>query len=128
MEKYGKTYTGLFEILRVMSEIETYQYFSNWEVNAFIKSRLPWTCISMDFVSGFHTVLSGVNSVLVVVDCFSKMARFLPCNKHITSGEIISLLDTKIFSKFKYPTTILMDYAMVFCSSEWIGVLSASRD
>lgn len=46
----------------------------------------PWEIINMDWVTGLPPAgKSNVNACLVVVDRFSKRARFLPCNKEDTA-------------------------------------------
>jgi hypothetical protein len=47
----------------------------------------------MDFITDLPTV-KAKNSILVVVNCLTKMAHFIPCSKSIMAEEIAqSILD-----------------------------------
>ncbi|MBW0576845.1 hypothetical protein O181_116560, partial [Austropuccinia psidii MF-1] len=64
----------------------------------------PWIFLSMDFIAQLS--LSNLfDSILVIVDRFSKMAVFIPTMSSITSLELAHLLIKNIFSKNGLPSS-----------------------
>ena len=82
----------------------------------------PWQEITMDFItdlppSNFHGRI--YDSILVVVDRYTKMARYIPCNKTITATELVDTFMGKIYKDFGAPEGITSDRGSVFTSKFW---------
>ena len=82
----------------------------------------PWASISMDFIVDLPAS-EGHDSVLVVVDMFSKMAHFLPCSKDIDAAGIAKLFLDQVFKLHGFPENIISDRGSVFTSKFWSRLL-----
>jgi len=75
----------------------------------------PWNSISIDFIEKLP-FSSGFNTILVIVDCLSKQAIFIPTHDTITSVELACLFVVHVFSKHR-----VLSYVMSDCSSEFVS-------
>jgi hypothetical protein len=49
--------------------------------------RQIWKSVTLAFITGLPEV-GAMNAILVVVDCFSKMAHFIPTTQEISTEEL----------------------------------------
>ncbi|MBW0568138.1 hypothetical protein O181_107853, partial [Austropuccinia psidii MF-1] len=90
----------------------------------------PWICVSMDFITQLR-LSNSFDSILVIVDRFSKMAVFIPTMSSITALDWTHLFIKNIFSKHGLPSSIVSDTGSLLVSSFWTNLcqqLKISRD
>lgn len=88
----------------------------------------PFQEISIDFVADLPLAKdqNGINrdSVLVVVDRFTKCAHFIPTNKDLTAEGLAELLVQRVFLPHsRIPDGIVSDQGSLFASKFWAALM-----
>ena len=78
----------------------------------------PWESISMDFIMGLPKSRS-YDSILVVVDQFSKMASFIPTHEKVSANQVAELLFANVFKNWGMPLDMLSDRDPKFVAKFW---------
>ena len=89
-------------------------------LQAIDEPKQRWEVVNMDFVTALPPGgKDSFNAVLVVVDRFSKRARFLPCYKDNTAMDVALLFWSSIINDVGCPKVIISDRDPKFTSEFW---------
>ncbi|KAL5731844.1 hypothetical protein ACHQM5_004534 [Ranunculus cassubicifolius] len=78
----------------------------------------PWTDISMDFIEGLPSS-GNKNTILVIVDRFSKYSHFVALKHPFTASTVAQLYLDSVFKLHGLPQKIISDRGSVFLSQFW---------
>jgi len=81
----------------------------------------PWETVSVDLVGPLPSSTES-NGVLVVVDCFSKMARYIPISMEISSQGVAKTLWEQVFKDVGLPKKVISDRSPQFVSNFMKGI------
>ncbi|MBW0509167.1 hypothetical protein O181_048882 [Austropuccinia psidii MF-1] len=90
----------------------------------------PCNSLSMDSITQL-LLLNNFDSILLVLDRFSKMEIFIPAYGTITALDLAQIFISHVFSKHGLPVSIVSDRGSLFVSSFWTNLcqkLEISRD
>src|SRR5258707_13055029 len=75
----------------------------------------PWSSISMDFIEQLPAS-ENFSTILVVIDCLTKQAIFIPSHDTMNAPQVAQLFLTHVFSKHGVPSHITSDQGSEFVS------------
>ena len=78
-------------------------------------STMPWVDVSVDLITDLP-LSNGCDSILMVVDQFSKETEFIPCNKTATALDTAKLYLFHVWKDHRLPRTIVSDRGLQFTS------------
>ena len=76
---------------------------------------IPWMEVTADFTTDLP-LSNGFDSILVVVDRFSKEVEFIPCNKTTTALDTARLYLYNVWKNHGLPSSIVSDRGPQFAS------------
>lgn len=82
----------------------------------------PWEEVTMDMITGLPPCKRGdsvYDAILVVVDRYTKMARYIPTSKTLTAIELADIFFQEIVCQYGTPKGIVSDRGSIFTSSYW---------
>lgn len=78
----------------------------------------PWKSVSMDRIVGLPPS-NGYTAIIVIVDRFSKMAKFFPTLETFNSADLADLFIREIVFNFGTPNDLVTDRGPEFASNLW---------
>lgn len=78
-----------------------------------------WSSVSMDFITGLPPTASGCDTIMVVVDRFTKVAHFIPTVKTVSGEVAAKLFIDNIIRIHGLPQEIISDKDFNFLTPFW---------
>ncbi|CAI7738841.1 unnamed protein product [Closterium sp. NIES-53] len=120
-EFHDVLYAGHFGSNKTLAGIAKVYYWPHManDVQKFVTS-----CDTLDFITGLPPTNAGHDTILVVIDKFSKMGHFIPTHTTARTEETAQLFLKYIISQHGIPTTLISDRDPKFTSKFWKELMS----
>jgi hypothetical protein len=82
----------------------------------------PWNSITMEFITQLPTS-SSFNSILIIIDRFTKMGLFIPTIATLSAEGLTDLIITWVVAKHGTPADIVSDRGAPFVSNFWRSLM-----
>ena len=86
--------------------------------------------VTMDFITGLPPSMRderAYDAILVIVDKYTKLARYIPVRKTITSEELADVFIRNWWKDFGLPKSVVSDRGSVFTAHFWSSLCYALR-
>ncbi|KAJ9086757.1 hypothetical protein DSO57_1039789 [Entomophthora muscae] len=82
-------------------------------------AEVPWKSVTVGYIVELPNS-KGFNAIFVIVNCFTKMAHFIPITTKVTAKEIATLFRNRVFMNCRLPQEVVSDrgpqFTSKFCS------------
>lgn len=93
--------------------------FHRGEYKPLLTAERPWEHVSLDFIMALPRTQRGNDSIMEVVERFSKMAHFIACNKVDDATNIARLYFTEVVRLHGVPKIMVSDRDGKFLRYFW---------
>ena len=115
VREYVKTCT-------LCQQIKPARHRPHGQLQSLPRPERPWMDITMDFITDLPPSKKqgkAYDCILVIVDRYTKMTRYIPTRKTIDADGLASVFFTKIFRHYGAPRSIVTDRGTVFTAKYW---------
>ena len=107
----------------VCQKMKTPRYRLYGELQSLLIPKQLWESVSMDMITGLPPSADAdskaYDAILVIVDRFTKMAKYFPVRKTIRAVDMAQLFHDRIVYAFGTPASIITDRGSIFTSQFW---------